>query len=335
MLRHTTILDSDDEEGDYIQDPIQSDDNAIESDDYEPPPRPFRRSRINEEEETSVQTQSSKRRTKKDPPAGRKKRRASPTGQKRKKLMDGLIAHAKKGGSQENTPEGSNSTDGRNSRNLDVLVNKCGMSLRSGAVSDYTPTPGRLLHVSEFENQGRDWQIIQIETRNITRGDDTFPVWWATPQDLSRPGSHTIVPYRLNPRGARERITRNKVFVGHGPYPIPDDGCLELHICPTKDDAIALCTILCDILNRFPEDLPVDNWNATWGHGGLKGAPQNAVRFVEVAALFAWNPHVDIRRIGTPFKPYTKADKRRGAYGQMLSIELNKDKTLIQVQKSE
>ena len=259
-------------------------------------------------------------------PPKAKKQKGPKRGEKGKKqsLTEQLVASAQE--SSASTSSVASDVDPvtfnqvhKNTSKLDFLINQCGRTLRLNAVSNYTPTAGRLLHVSELEIwQGRRWEIVDIELHTITRGDDTFPVWWLKLQDKSGPGSSVIIPFRLDPRGERKRITRNKVFFAHGPYPISEDGCLEMRVCPSYKEATKLCLILCDILDRFPEDLPVDNWNATWGHGGYKGASQNPVRFVEMAALFKWQKQFDGRRLGEPFRPYTKSDKRRGAYGQML-----------------
>jgi len=45
-----------------------------------------------------------------------------------------------------------------------------------------------------------------------------------------------------------------------------------MRVCPSYKEVTKLCLILCDILNRFPKDLPINKWNATSGHRGYKGA---------------------------------------------------------------
>jgi hypothetical protein len=140
------------------------------------------------------------------------------------------------------------------------LINERGMMLRPDAVSNWTPTAGCLPHVTELEPvDGRSWEVIKVLEHHVTRGDDVLPVWYAFLQDTSKSGSPVITPDRLSPRGERKAIKRNDKIVGHHPHPISEDGCLENHMYPTRQDAFDLCNILGDILNRFPQSLPVVN----------------------------------------------------------------------------
>ncbi|KAG9529393.1 hypothetical protein KCU93_g3451, partial [Aureobasidium melanogenum] len=85
-----------------------------------------------------------------------------------------------------------------------------------------------------------------------------------------------------------------------------------------RPDAVSMWTPTAGRLPHVTELEPVDG--RSWeGYGGLKGCPRQVVTFTELTALF----NIDTRTLGQPFRPTTA--ETRGAYGEMMSIDFNKE----------
>ncbi|KAH0172219.1 hypothetical protein KCU67_g1823, partial [Aureobasidium melanogenum] len=76
-----------------------------------------------------------------------------------------------------NLVDDATNRDYPNVQTLNDLINERGMMLRPDAVSMWTPTAGRLPHVTELEPvDGRSWEVTKVLEHHVTGGDDVLPV---------------------------------------------------------------------------------------------------------------------------------------------------------------
>ncbi|KAL2026770.1 hypothetical protein VTO58DRAFT_102750 [Aureobasidium pullulans] len=219
--------------------------------------------------------------------------------------------------------------------NYHRLVNavNAGLALRPGAREDYSPRPSGLLHVLALGvHDDRDWQVEEDNVALVTidrpptrlpgtesdtaegnsDGSEQTKVWKMTLFDKNHPDASRIVPFWLHPRGIRKSFGKNR---NPGPYPIPQDGCLELSVCPTREEAIRLGRILCRVLNRIPGDLSLE----LWSH------PHKLFRrvqsFAEIASFLEWKHDMDFRQLSRLWIRHGTTKGESGVYGLPLAAK--------------
>ncbi|KAG9755805.1 hypothetical protein KCU73_g5229, partial [Aureobasidium melanogenum] len=108
---------------------------------------------------------------------------------------------------------------------------------------NYTPSRGALVHVCDLgPYEERNFQLVNTpQLYTIRRSTGPVKVWRILIKDKSNARSPVLQPFAsLQQAGTAA------------------DCCIEEKICTNQEDATRLGTIVCDIMNRVPYDLPTE-----------------------------------------------------------------------------
>jgi hypothetical protein len=145
---------------------------------------------------------------------------------------------------------------------------------------NYTELSLRLDHVLDLPQQNRRYEM-RGDPKLITKsslGHAQAPAWRVRLKDRSRPELKGIVPFWI-PAGARV-LPRGQGEIFY----------LTQKLCPTIDDAREVYTILCNILNRVPQDIDEDCFELE----GIKKTHLSGIKaFSEITACFHWKRDFD------------------------------------------
>jgi hypothetical protein len=143
---------------------------------------------------------------------------------------------------------------------------------------NYTPSRGALVHVCDLgPYEERNFQLVNTpQLYTIRRSTGPVKVWRILIKDKSNARSPVLQPFAsLQQAGTAA------------------DCCIEEKICTNQEDATRLGTIVCDVMNRVPHNLPTKEM---W-YRGARGYLNATRAFVELAALLRWKPYFDFRSL--------------------------------------
>jgi hypothetical protein len=167
------------------------------------------------------------------------------------------------------------------------------------------PEPKHVLQLDVYENRRYVLDIGAVQQVTVThpRYDDNehYPgghitYWTLKAHDENEPDevldlflcpAHGVQPIlEETGKGKQRRVV-------YGEFPTPPVGAITTVICSSRDDAIALGNIACEVLNRLPTDI---DWEYSRTNTTSPQFPPMR-KFVERTALASWRPMFDFRQI--------------------------------------
>ncbi|KAG9513213.1 hypothetical protein KCV07_g8933, partial [Aureobasidium melanogenum] len=125
-----------------------------------------------------------------------------------------------------------------------LILIEHGLRADPGSPQVYAPSSGEFPHVWHLEpREDRDFVPVQdkLVLYNILRNGKQAQVWRLVVRDNMRPEEDDIQIFRLPGSTAK---------------PAFQTSFLDLDLCPARDDALRLLQDACDVLNRYPGNLP-------------------------------------------------------------------------------
>ncbi|KAH0035525.1 hypothetical protein KCU78_g2038, partial [Aureobasidium melanogenum] len=210
---------------------------------------------------------------------------------------------------------------GPNNENLarfrDAIDN--GLEVKPGVdQDDWLSTDPPLRHILELDNyKNRKFKLVgsspeTYEIQRVVMGEDGEPVqdefggprtvrvtaWKIEVMDTNDTKGKVIQPFYIPPHSATTRVDRETVIVDgrsvtkrNTIYKFNADCCLTTDICPDREQALNLASIVCQMLDKTPHSIPTGDWNTMQG-GCLKWERI----LIEIAALVQWKPDIDFSK---------------------------------------
>ncbi|EME41568.1 hypothetical protein DOTSEDRAFT_73861 [Dothistroma septosporum NZE10] len=177
--------------------------------------------------------------------------------------------------------------------------------LKPDAPHEFTPPTGLPRHIEAFPKI-RDYRLLKGELQQYTilvGGKISTPKAADGSRKAVYADSHPVKVWRIKAQWRRADKPTQTIdyFVRPANYKTPQQAAITSAVCPTLEDATRLGQLVVDYTNKLPGDFNADDWVFSPGTNNI---PNYSSGFLEVAALQAYSPEMDLAAaLGEGFAP--------------------------------